>query len=161
MRLPPNAKKWQSIAVVAKHSNSFYALAAAPRQPLETIRAPSYGYDLAGNLVARTNHTLIQSFTPDNANALVNITRNNDLLTVAGSVNQLTTNLTINGEPATFYSDKTFAVTNGVAITNGLNILTAVVNGTMTNRTPRADAGERHPPERPEWQPDLGRHEGV
>ena len=94
-----------------------------------------YGYDLAGNLVARTNHTLIQSFTPDNANALVNITRNNDLLTVAGSVNQLTTNLTINGEPATFYSDKTFAVTNGVAITNGLNILTAVVNGTMTNRT--------------------------
>ena len=45
MRLPPNAKKWQSIAVVAKHPNSIYALAAASRQPLEIIQAPTYGYD--------------------------------------------------------------------------------------------------------------------
>ena len=42
MRLPPNAKKWQSIAVVTKHPNSIYVLAAAPRQPLETIQAPTY-----------------------------------------------------------------------------------------------------------------------
>ena len=82
----------------------------------------------------RTNNTLIQTFTTDNANELVNITRNNDVLTVAGSLSSQPASLTINGQPATIYHDQTYAVTNGVNIANGLNTLTAVANGTMTNR---------------------------
>ena len=53
MRLPPNVKKWQSIAVVAKHPNSIYALAAASRQPLEIIQAPTY-YNTTGRLLTRS-----------------------------------------------------------------------------------------------------------
>ena len=81
----------------------------------------------------RTNNTLIQTFTTDNANALVNVTRNNDLLTVAGSLNMRPTNLTINAQAATIYNDLTYAVTNGVNITDGINKLLVVANGTMTN----------------------------
>jgi len=97
----------------------------------------SYGYDPAGNLQMRTNNTLIQCFNTDNANELVNITRNNDLLTVAGSLNG-SNNFTVNGVGATIYNDLTFAVTNGVSIANGLNILNTVVTSnsvTMTNKT--------------------------
>jgi hypothetical protein len=40
--------------------------------------------------MVRTNNTLLPTFTADNANALVNITRNNDRLTVVdGAVNHL------------------------------------------------------------------------
>lgn len=105
-----------------------------------TLRANEdfgYGYDAADNLLTRTNHTLIQTFTTDHANELVNVTRNNDLLTVAGSLSSAPTNLTVNGANATIYNDLTFAVTNGITITNGLNVLTAqtVSNSvTMTNR---------------------------
>ena len=77
--------------MVAKHPNSIYALAAASRQPLEIIQASTYGYDPAGqltstvgqeadhtarrneqfgydydpagNLLARTNGALVQTFT--------------------------------------------------------------------------------------------------
>jgi len=45
-----------------------------------------YGYDGAENQAFRTNNTLIQAFTSDNANELVNVTRNNNLLTVGGNV---------------------------------------------------------------------------
>ena len=31
--------------MVTKHPNSIYVLAVAPRQPLETIQVPTYGYD--------------------------------------------------------------------------------------------------------------------
>jgi len=34
-----------------------------------------YGYDLAGNLVARTNGALTQAFAADAANELTNLTR--------------------------------------------------------------------------------------
>jgi hypothetical protein len=41
---------------------------------------------LAGSLMVWTNNTLLQTFTANNTVALVNRTRNNDLLTVAGSL---------------------------------------------------------------------------
>jgi len=47
-------------------------------EPSGTARANEnfgYGYDLAGNLLLRTNNTLIQEFTLDNANEVVNIQR--------------------------------------------------------------------------------------
>ena len=93
-----------------------------------------YGYDPAGNLASRQNNTLIQSFTTDNANALVNITRNNDVLTVAGVLNGHPTNLTVNGASATIYNDMTFAVPGGITIGDGNNVLTAqtVNNGVTT-----------------------------
>jgi len=96
-----------------------------------------YGFDAAGNLLLRTNNTLIQSFSTDNANQLLNVTRNNDLLTVAGSMS-VSNAFTVNGQSASIYRDLTFAVTNGVSVANGLNVLTAVVVSNsipMTNKT--------------------------
>jgi RHS repeat-associated protein len=87
------------------------------------------------NLLQRTNNTLIQTFNPDNANELVNITRNNNLLTVAGSLNG-SNSFTINGQGAAIYHDLTFAVTN--SITSGLNVFTAIAvsnSVAMTNAT--------------------------
>ncbi|MEI6074610.1 MAG: RHS repeat-associated core domain-containing protein [Verrucomicrobiota bacterium] len=101
-----------------------------------TVRANEnfgYGYDAAGNLAFRTNNTLAQVFITDPANQLMAVTRNNDLLTVAGSLSFAPTNLTVNGIGATIYQDLTFAVTNGVNIANGVNYLTNVVNGMLTN----------------------------
>jgi len=96
-----------------------------------------YGYDPAGNLLLRTNNTLIQTFNTDNANELVNITRNNNLLTVAGSMTSSNA-FTVNGQAASIYHDLTFAVTNGVSLADGLNVLTAVAVSNsvpMTNKT--------------------------
>jgi hypothetical protein len=57
-----------------------------------------YGFDPAGNLLMRTNNTLIQTFTTGNANQLVNISRN-DLLTVTGGLSS-SNNFTVNGQYA-------------------------------------------------------------
>jgi hypothetical protein len=106
-------------------------------EPSGTARANEnfgYGYDLAGNLLLRTNNTLIQEFTLDNANEVVNIQRDNNLLTVAGSLNGPVKSLAINGLAAAVYGDTTYAVPTGVVVTNGLNMLAAVVNGTQTNQ---------------------------
>jgi len=106
-------------------------------EPSGTPRANEnfgYGYDLAGNLLQRTNNTLIQELTSDNANEVVNIQRNNNLLPVAGSLNGTVASLAINGQAAAVYGDTTYAVVSGVVVTNGLNTLTAVVNGTQTNQ---------------------------
>ena len=94
-----------------------------------------YAYDPAGNLALRTNNTLIQSFATDNANELVNITRNNQL-TVAG-VLTTSNQFTVNGAGAAIYHDLTFATTNGVALVNGPNTFTFVATSNsvaMTNR---------------------------
>ena len=77
----------------------------------------------------------MQTFTTDGANELASITRNTDLLTVAGSLSSAPTSLTINGQAATVYGDLTYAATNGVPIVSGLNQFTAVLNGTLTNHT--------------------------
>ncbi|MGH7953845.1 MAG: RHS repeat domain-containing protein [Limisphaerales bacterium] len=66
------------------------------------------------------------------ANELVNILRN-DELTFGGSLTNPLASLTVNGQAATIYDDMTYAVTNGVALNDGLNTFTAVVNGTLTN----------------------------
>jgi RHS repeat-associated protein len=86
-----------------------------------------YRYDAAGNLQQRSNNTLLQGFQTDNANQLVNVTRDNDLLTVAGSVSNNVTGLAINGQSAALYHDLTYAVAGGVALANNLNSFTGVV----------------------------------
>ena len=97
-----------------------------------------YGYDAAGNLNARTNNTLIQAFTTDEANQLLNVSRN-DRLTFAGNLTNTPTSLSINGQGATIYHDQTFAVTNGLLLSDGLNEFTAVISSglTMTNVFPQ------------------------
>jgi len=57
----------------------------------------------------------------------VNVTRDNDLLTVAGSVSNNVTGLAINGQSAALYHDLTYAVAGGVALANNLNSFTGVV----------------------------------
>jgi RHS repeat-associated protein len=72
----------------------------------------------------------------DNADQLVNVSRNNNLLTVAGSLSNSVTSLTINGQPATLYHDLTWAVPGGITVTSGQNQLTAVVTtGGLTQTT--------------------------
>ena len=51
-----------------------------------------------------------QTFQTDNADQLVNVSRNNNLLTVAGSLSNAVTSLAINGQPATLYHDLTWGV---------------------------------------------------
>jgi RHS repeat-associated protein len=94
-----------------------------------------YLYDPANNLLVRTNNTLVQAFTTDRANELVNVSLENNLLTVVGSLTNHPSSLKINGQNATIYNDLTFAVTNGVAVQSGLNVFTAVVSSgqLMTN----------------------------
>ena len=125
MILPSNAQKWQSITVVAKHPNSIYALVAAPGQPLESVQAPTYGYDPAGNLLARTNGALVQTFTSDPANALTNVTRNASL-TFAGNGSTNLASVTVNGQATALYRDQTFATTTALALVNGSNAFTVV-----------------------------------
>jgi RHS repeat-associated protein len=77
---------------------------------------------------------IIQRFNTDNANQLLGVSRLNDVLTAAGSVNTNTVPLSINGASATIYNDLTYAVSGGITISNGLNLITAVANGNLTNR---------------------------
>ncbi len=98
-----------------------------------------YAYDAAGNLQVRQNNTLVQTFGVDNANALVNISLSNNLLTMAGTVTASNA-FTVNDQPASIYHDLTFAVTNGLAINDGTNVFTAVAvsnSVSMTNQLTR------------------------
>ena len=103
------------------------------RFPLRRILNLAYTYDAAGNLAGRQNNTLLQAFQTDKANELVNVALANNLLTVAGSLANGVSALSVNGQSASIYSDLTFSVPGGVTVTNGANTLTAVINGTLTN----------------------------
>src|SRR5207247_10748457 len=88
-----------------------------------------YAYDPAGNLNARTNNALVQTFGVNNLNELTNVTRSGTL-TVAGGTSATATSVTVadNGNSAvgaTLYADNMFARTN-VTLLNGNNTFTAV-----------------------------------
>jgi len=85
-----------------------------------------YAYDAAGNLLARTNNTLTQNFSANSVNQLTNVTRTGTL-TVAGNTAQAVTSVTVNGQNAALYGDKTFATTAGLTLANGTNTFTTVV----------------------------------
>ena len=84
----------------------------------------SYLYDPAGNLTARTNNSLVQSFNDNNLNELTGV-NNNGPLTVAGSTTSPATNVTVNSLSAFIYADRTFASTNQ-SWSNGNNTYTAI-----------------------------------
>ncbi len=93
-------------------------------------------FQKAGNLLARTNDVLKQAFALDAANELTGITRNNEL-TVAGGLTNTPTSLSINGQGAGLYNDKTFAA-SGVGLNDGMNTFTAIMvtaGGSFTNST--------------------------
>ncbi len=94
-----------------------------------------YGYDPAENLLLRTNNALIQGFESDNANELVSVTRDNNLLTVAGSVSNNVTALAVNGQAAALYHDGTYAVAGGVPLAQKVNVFTGVVTVAGVTRT--------------------------
>jgi RHS repeat-associated protein len=85
-----------------------------------------YAYDAAGNLSARTNNTLTQNFSPNSVNQITSATRTGTL-TAAGNTAQAVTSVTVNGQNAALYGDKTFATTAGLTLTNGANTFTTVV----------------------------------
>jgi RHS repeat-associated protein len=92
----------------------------------------TYGYDAAGNLVARTNNALIQTFSlPNTLNELGTASRSGTL-TVAGMTTPSATSVTVkdNTNPAqgaSLYADKTFARTN-VSLLDGTNTFTAIAS---------------------------------
>jgi len=107
-----------------------------------TLRANenfTYSYDPAANLLGRQNNTLIQSFQSDNANQLVNVALDNNLVTAAGSLPNAVTSLSVNGQAAALYHDLTFAVAGGVSVNilqnNGLNEFTTVVTSAGVTQT--------------------------
>lgn len=80
-----------------------------------------YGYDASHNLASRTNNTLVQTFTSNAKNELVNILRDGTL-TVSGNVTGAVVSLSVNGTNAVLYSDQTFATTNGLTLNDGNNL---------------------------------------
>jgi hypothetical protein len=85
----------------------------------------SYSYDAASNLKQRTNNTLVQNFTVDNANTLTGISRTGTL-TVSGNTAVPASSVTVNGQPAIAYADFTFASSNGLALADGPNNITNI-----------------------------------
>jgi RHS repeat-associated protein len=100
-----------------------------------------YGYDAAGNLAARTNHALVQTFGVNNLNELSSAT-NNGTLTVAGNASEFSagapfyrsshgvTNVTVSGTGlssglADLYFDGSWARSNATPA-NGANSYTAI-----------------------------------
>jgi len=57
-------------------------------------------------LVWRMNNALIQGFESDSANELVSATRDNNILTVAGTESDNVTARVINGQAAALYHDE-------------------------------------------------------
>jgi RHS repeat-associated protein len=96
-----------------------------------------YAYDTAGNLNARTNNTLTQTFSVNSINELISATRAGTL-TAAGNTAQTATSVNVNGQSAATYGDNTFATTAGLSLANGANTFTTVVqyaSQTFTNTT--------------------------
>ena len=96
-----------------------------------------YAYDTAANLNVRTNNTLIQTFAVNSINELTNATRAGTL-TAAGNTAQTATTVSVNGQGAATYGDKTFATTAGLSLANGANTFTTLVqyaSQTFTNIT--------------------------
>jgi RHS repeat-associated protein len=83
-----------------------------------------YAYDAAGNLLYRTNDTLIHTFSGNALNQISNITRNGTM-TVAGSTAIPVTNVTVNTSNSILYADLTFASTNHT-LADGTNVFTAI-----------------------------------
>lgn len=83
-----------------------------------------WAYDSAGNLRYRTNGGLVQSFITDPLNQLTNVVRAG-AMTVVGATPSPATVVDVNGYPAQFYSDFTFARTN-ISLQPGLNTFTIV-----------------------------------
>ncbi len=105
-----------------------------------------WAYDAAGNLRARTNGALVQTFTVDAVNELTNVSRAG-AFTLAGAAPAPATNVTVNGLAAQIYSDFTFARTN-LTLANGQNSFTniaaniygAKVTNTLTVNLPQSVA---------------------
>jgi RHS repeat-associated protein len=94
----------------------------------------TYGYDAAGNLAARTNNNLRQTFAISNIlNQLSAVTRNTNL-TVAGMTTPTATSVTLNGAGATLYADKTFAK-ELTSVSGGTNTFTAIASDGLRTDT--------------------------
>jgi RHS repeat-associated protein len=89
----------------------------------------AYGYDAAHNLSARTNNGLVQTFGVNSLNELSTITRSGTF-TVAGTTTSSATGVTVNGNSATLYSDKTFAKAS-VSLSDGNNTFTAIASDAL------------------------------
>ena len=83
-----------------------------------------YTYDPAGNLNYRTNNALVQAFNVNSLNELTTGARTGTM-TVEGTTTSAATNVTVNSQTATLYSDATFAATN-FTLADGTNTFTAI-----------------------------------
>ncbi|MEW6303671.1 MAG: RHS repeat-associated core domain-containing protein [Verrucomicrobiota bacterium] len=83
-----------------------------------------YAYDTAHNLNYRTNNALVQTFNVDAVNQLVSVGRSG-LFTVSGLAGAGATNVTVNSQTASLYTDLTFAK-DGFSLADGTNTFTAI-----------------------------------
>jgi len=90
-----------------------------------------YSYDKAENLNFRTNNTLTLAFGINSVNELTNFTRTGTL-TAAGNTAQSATSVSVNGQGSALYGDKTFATASGLALNNGGNTFTTIVQYAST-----------------------------
>lgn len=88
-----------------------------------------YAYDGAGNLNYRTNNALVHSFSLNSLNELTSVGRSGTL-TVAGTTTSEATDVTVNGQSATRYADRSFSKT-GYSLTDGTNTFTAIAQDSL------------------------------
>jgi RHS repeat-associated protein len=97
----------------------------------------AYGFDPAGNLNYRTNNGLIQDFVVNSNNELTSATTSGTL-TVMGTTTSAATNVTVNGNLASFYGDATFAAA-GLSLTSSYTAVASDTNGRWATNTVNVD----------------------
>jgi len=89
----------------------------------------TYRYDAAGNLVSRQNGASTVNLSLDLINQLAAATRTTATV-VAGMTTPAATNVTVNGQTATLYQDRTFALPN-LSLPSSPTTLTAVARDSL------------------------------
>src|SRR5487761_2416946 len=92
-----------------------------------------WAYDAANNLLSRTNKLLVQTFTVDAADELINVSRTGTF-TLSGATPAPANSVIVNGNPAQTYGDFAFASTN-LSLVNGTNTFTIVATNLYGVRT--------------------------
>ena len=82
-----------------------------------------FNYDAAGNLSYRTNHNLVHTFGVDANHQLQSLSRSGSA-TVSGRVSEAAEQVTVNGQPAAVYADRSFTRSD-LSLVDGANVFTA------------------------------------
>jgi RHS repeat-associated protein len=130
-----NHVRWGDASLAYAYDPAGRLTAATGLDPNGTLRQHEqfgYAYDAAGNLTNRANGALVLAYTVDALNQLSAASRSGTL-TVAGETTDTAAAVTVNGQPAERYADRTFA-SAGHAVSAGTNTFTAVAEDLLARR---------------------------